>query len=1062
MTSHGARRLVEVIQVVPVLVQVLVLLGEGEGLNVDSRFAVVKEGNTAGGLFGFSVALHHQTVGGERYLLLVGAPQEKAEASLSANRTGDMFACPITSNPKDCVRANLISSETPDKDGVIEGMWLGVTVASQNIPGGRVMACGHRYTRMMDSGMNMRMIGKCFIRGNDLTYDEENDYQWQYSQEVCSPEGNHFLEGMCTMGISATITSTEVVAGAPGCYNWQGNSFVLYWDPDVEYVTEKMKLPNMNKGNIYIGYSVGKDSGLLSRNHDTVVTGAPRDDSKGSVMLLKLIEKDDGTKDLQTVQVLEGEQIGSYFGNSIAIVDINNDGWKELIVGAPFYFNRRKEEGGAVYVYMNENGSFSPRTDHILTGPKESGFGMAVSAIGDVNQDGFHDFAVGAPYHGTGRVCVWLGGKDGLSPKPNQVIEGKDVSNGGFKTFGYSISGGLDVDNNKYPDFIVGSLDDRVALLRARPVIHVKTTFSVTPPIVNIKNCGSCIKAMVCFLYTISTGDPNFNEKITMEYTVEVDAMQRSRVLFTNNNKNTHTGSIILNSQLSQYCDTHTLSVQEPVENKVSPVIFTLNASLLEPSVGAGGQTVQNLNLFPVLSQKQTLTDKTEIHFQKSCGEDNQCESNLQMSAAFARNQNDILPFMDGDQILQYNSSLKKLMLLINVTNSPLPGRLAEDAHNTELNISIPSSLRFSGIRPEASVVVDCDPEGTFILCVLGNPFTTNQMARFAIIFEPSSITLDTQQIISTLQLSTLSLQNDLAPLNKVLIVDYTLQTSFIVAPPRVQTDFSGTIVGESAMKQTADIGSPVQFKFTVVLDGPPLRNLAQLYVEFNWPLEAENGKWLLYISEISMRGTSESSCVPAGNIVNSLGLQVSETESFRRKRDESTDLSGKSGSPTPLHLQTMARKKVQLKCGENIRCKTFSCFLHNMTNSATVTVQGRLWNSTMLEDFKDVSVITIMGEASLKLSTNKPTIHLNEESTRLTFTVEVTPVIEDEAVYQVPLWIIIVSALAGVLLLTFIILLLWKCGFFRRASTREMYEAKSQKAEMKTQPSDKDRLTEE
>lgn len=63
--------------------------------------------------------------------------------------------------------------------------------------------------------------------------------------------------------------------------------------------------------------------------------------------------------------------------------------WKELIVGAPFYFNRRKEEGGAVYVFMNENGSFKPKTDLMFMGPSDSGFGMAVSSIGDVNQDGF-------------------------------------------------------------------------------------------------------------------------------------------------------------------------------------------------------------------------------------------------------------------------------------------------------------------------------------------------------------------------------------------------------------------------------------------------------------------------------------------------------------------------------------------------------------------------------------------------------------------------------------------------------------------------------------------------
>ncbi|XP_005755184.1 integrin alpha-3-like [Pundamilia nyererei] len=60
------------------------------------------------------------------------------------------------------------------------------------------------------------------------------------------------------------------------------------------------------------------------------------------------------------------------------------------------------------------------------------------------------------------------------------------------------------------------------------------------------------------------------------------------------------------------------------------------------------------------------------------------------------------------------------------------------------------------------------------------------------------------------------------------------------------------------------------------------------------------------------------------------------------------------------------------------------------------------------------------------------------------------------------PLWIIMLSALAGVLLLALICLLLWKCGFFRRASTRELYQAKTQKAQMKSQPSENDRLTEE
>ena len=49
---------------------------------------------------------------------------------------------------------------------------------------------------------------------------------------------------------------------------------------------------------------------------------------------------------------------------------------------------------------------------------------------------------------------------------PLQVIEGKSVGDGKFKTFGYSLNGGIDMDSNSYPDLLVGTLDDRIALLR--------------------------------------------------------------------------------------------------------------------------------------------------------------------------------------------------------------------------------------------------------------------------------------------------------------------------------------------------------------------------------------------------------------------------------------------------------------------------------------------------------------------------------------------------------------------------------------------------------------------
>jgi len=44
------------------------------------------------------------------FRLLVGAPKEKAESGLSANETGDVYACQMTAESKDCKRLNLLNS----------------------------------------------------------------------------------------------------------------------------------------------------------------------------------------------------------------------------------------------------------------------------------------------------------------------------------------------------------------------------------------------------------------------------------------------------------------------------------------------------------------------------------------------------------------------------------------------------------------------------------------------------------------------------------------------------------------------------------------------------------------------------------------------------------------------------------------------------------------------------------------------------------------------------------------------------------------------------------------
>lgn len=62
-----------------------------------------------------------------------------------------------------------------------------------------------------------------------------------------------------------------------------------------------------------------------------------------------------------------------------------------------------------------------------------------------------------------------------------------------------------------------------------------------------------------------------------------------------------------------------------------------------------------------------------------------------------------------------------------------------------------------------------------------------------------------------------------------------------------------------------------------MALSGKPLGNLGYLEVVFQWPYAVANQKWLLYLSEIQMTGTSKPFCVPENNVINPLNLTVSD-----------------------------------------------------------------------------------------------------------------------------------------------------------------------------------------
>ncbi|NXU22450.1 ITA3 protein, partial [Thalassarche chlororhynchos] len=906
--------------------------------------------------------------------LLVGAPRDVEPAN--GTRTGAVYACPLTASTSDCQRLDIELKSEPDK-AIIDGMWLGVTVASQRQPAGRVLACAHRYTKVLWSGSEdqRRMVGKCYVRGNDLRLNISDEWQ-TYHNEMCNSNTDTDETGMCQMGTSAGFTANIIYFGAPGAYNWQGTDYMLQremWDlHDFSY-------PNKRNGNTYIG------GGQQGRG-------------------------------------LPPSSLGGFWGGLCQSPQPRPAPrprrWQDLVVGAPYYFQRKQEVGGAVYVYMNEVGGFQPHPSLGLTGPSSSAFGLAVASIGDINQDGFQDIAVGAPFEGPGKVYIYHSSAEGLLDKPRQVISGSDLGPASMQTFGYSLSGGLDVDGNSYPDLLVGSLAERIVLLRARPVINIlNKTFTVTPSKVDPARCtpDSCITVTVCFSYNQSAGDPKYKEKITLEYTLEADKDRHPpRVRFLGTHSATYRGIFPMPETR---CESKELLLLDNIRDKLHPIMLSMNYSLVEkPRTFQLGP--HSLDAFPVLNQDQSHENETKIEFQKECGSDNKCYSNLQLQSSFVTDQNQPLPRLNGTQVLQYSRDVRKLYLSINITNVPTTPSNGEDAHEALLNITVPASLLPSSVRPSGA----CTFAET-VLCELGNPFKRNQRAELIITFEAIGIMLDTREVLVWLDLSTQSTQEDLQPVLAKLLVDYSIQSSLTIASSHAQSYFSGTVVGESAMRREQDVGSPLAFDFQVTTKGESLGTLGTILLGFEWPYEIPNGKWLLYPTEILVN--SNETCQPPGGVINPLNLTLLEDQAPSRQRRE---LEAPEPAEPPITLATAkkAKSEVGLSCSKGTaRCIWFECPLLHTQHPTTFSIRARVWNSTFIEEYSDFDRVKVDGTATLFLRTHVPTINMRNHTVR--FSVDVDSELTEEQPAEIALWLVLVAVAAGLLLLGLIILLLWK-----------------------------------
>ena len=138
-------------------------------------------------------------------------------------------------------------------------------------------------------------------------------------------------------------------------------------------------------------------------------------------------------------------------GHAVASAgDFNADGRPDLLVGAPGVASG----SGRVQLYSGADLGGTPLT---FTGTVSDSGGLSVASAGDYNGDGYDDVIIGAPGNdagGTsrGRAYLCFGGPN-PNLAPDLVLSGEFAAD----QFGWSVTGGRDLNGDGFDDVVVGA-----------------------------------------------------------------------------------------------------------------------------------------------------------------------------------------------------------------------------------------------------------------------------------------------------------------------------------------------------------------------------------------------------------------------------------------------------------------------------------------------------------------------------------------------------------------------------------------------------------------------------
>ncbi|KFQ16878.1 Integrin alpha-4, partial [Merops nubicus] len=882
-----------------------------------------------------------------------------------------------------------------------DNQWLGVSLSRQPKENGSIVACGHRWKNIFYIKNDHKLpYGICFVISSDFRTELSRRTCPCYVEHVRKFGENH---SSCQAGMSTFYIEDLIIMGAPGSYYWTGSVFV--YNTTANTIHGYTDSNNQVKFGSYLGYSVGAGHFLTSASIE-VIGGAPQQEQTGKAYIFSTENQ------INILFELRGKKFGSYFGAAVCAVDLNSDGLSDLLVGAPMQSTIREE--GRVYVYMNSGSEAKMIELNIELSGSDSyaaRFGESIASLGDIDNDGFEDVAIGAPQEDNlkGAIYIYNGRQDGITPSFSQRIEGRQVSNS-LSMFGQSIASGIDADNNGYQDVAVGAfLSDAAVVLRTKPVIIVEASLkhpnSINRTNLNCMENGHpavCMNLTICFTYA-GREVPGY---IVLLYNLSVDVNRKADTqarfyFFSNGTFDTISGNIKIYSK-NMACKDHPAFMRKDVRDILTPVH-------VEASYHLGHHVVQKRNaqefspLQPVLQQrKKKDLIKSKFVFARFCSQEN-CSADLRVSGKA------VFPKPHDKKTYLTVGGVKSLLLNISLLNA------GDDAYETVLHIQIPRGLYFIRLLELEEKQIHCEVldkeiQAVKLECSIGYLYVDQKSKLdFSFLLDASSFTRaddDLNIIINA------TCKNE----DENMLLDNTL-TLAVPLKYEIELNAHGFVSPASFVYGTNEKDSPVtcmkeniNFTFHVISAGPSMAPNTNLEIMIPNAFPPTDFK-LFNVLDIK---TTVGQC--------SYNKYPRNCSAAEKNENILKDVVTFFSKPAKRQMYCMKNDSLCLQ----IRCK-----LGNMESGKEATVQLHLEATPSLLEMDDASALKFEVRATASTEKNEKVIELHKD--KQVAYVYLEGVHHQKPKYHVTVLIIGIGLIVGVTLFLLLSFILWKIGFFKR-----------------------------